>query len=37
MGHSQQNPTAGVLHLGGKYSLGQGLIAVGQQVRRGKP
>ena len=37
MGHGLQYPASGILHLGGKYPLRQGLIALGQQIRRGKP
>ncbi len=37
MGHGRQNPTAWVLDLSGKYPLRQRLIALGQQIRRGKP
>ena len=37
MGHSLQYLTSGILHLSDKYSLRQGFIAVGQQIRRGKP
>ena len=37
MSHSRQNPTFRVLHRSGKYPLGQGRIAWGEQIRRGKP